>query len=122
MKKLLSISIVFILACSLLLIGGTRADAMNNESAALLAGAIALFGPPVLNAMTAGAFYTTPVHYSSYPRAYYPVRTEVIYAYPGYRKCYSHSSAYERGWREEWGHKYQRGRWHAWENYRDYDD
>jgi hypothetical protein len=57
MKKILTISVCLIIVCSFLLIGNTRADAMNNESAAMLAGAIALFGRPILNSIANDVFY-----------------------------------------------------------------
>ena len=46
MKKLMSITVIMMLTVSFLVIGNTNADAMNNESAALLTAGIVLLVYP----------------------------------------------------------------------------
>jgi hypothetical protein len=114
MKKILTISVCLIIVCSFLLIGNTRADAMNNESAAMLAGAIALFGRPILNSIANDVFYY------SYSTFTYPARTRVKHFYPGHRRYYGKKSfrPYRRGWRDErYEMEYRRGRMDARRNY-----
>ena len=125
MKKLITISMLLMLACSFLFIENTKAEAMNNESAAMLAGAIALFGRPVLNAISREVFYPAPYYDSSYYgdsyysnyypgySTYYPARTRIIYTSPGYSRHYRHGrDSYERGWDRDYDHEYgySRGR------------
>ncbi|MBM4139889.1 MAG: hypothetical protein FJ242_00115 [Nitrospira sp.] len=120
MKKLLSIGMLFIIAIGLVIIESDDVYAMNNESAAMLAGAIAIFGKPVLNAIAGEIFY--PTYYNSYPvyNSYYnsyPVQTGVIYQtapiydydsyyipYNGYGRGYDrgYSRGYKRGYRRGW--------------------
>ncbi len=130
MKKIITISMVFILACSFLFIGNTKAEAMNNESAAMLAGAIAIFGKPVLNAIGREIFYPAPYYdnsyygdsyysnyYSDYPTSYYPARTTIIYTSPGYSRHYRYGrDSYKRGWDRDCDHEYgySRGRHDRW--------
>jgi hypothetical protein len=106
MKKMLLVILVVALAGGFLVIGDTRAEAMNNESAVLLAGAIAVFGPPLLYGMS-GAYRPAPAYAASYP-----VRTEVVYEYSSYapheRHCWK-QRAYERGRRNGSSHGYLRG-------------
>jgi len=122
MKKLITISMLLMLACSFLFIENTKAEAMNNESAAMLAGAIALFGRPVLNAISREVFYPAPYYDSSYYgdsyysnyypgySTYYPARTRIIYTSPGYSRHYRHGrDSYERGWYEDREREYPRG-------------
>ena len=81
MKAIKIISILTIVVVTVVAVAGIEnAAAMNNESAAMLAGAIAVFGRPVLNAVTGTLFYP-PAYYHAPPvRTYYaPVRTGVIY-------------------------------------------
>jgi hypothetical protein len=59
MKKLISISLVLILAGGLLLAGNTKAEAMTGESAALLTALIPL---PVINAITHNHYVPPPVY------------------------------------------------------------
>ncbi|MCL5024335.1 MAG: hypothetical protein M1497_13415 [Nitrospirae bacterium] len=120
MRKIVITGLALALVCGFLFVGTPGAEAMNNESAAMLAGAIAVFGPPVLSAMTGNGFYREPVYSGAYYAPAYPVRTEVIYVSPGYRRhCGPAGHAYERGWRGEWRrHDYERGREHAGRYYR----
>jgi hypothetical protein len=115
MKRFLTMLMIAVVMCSFLLVGNTKADAMNPEAAALLAGGIVLFGASILNAATRGAYYPAPGYYDPYPAYYYPARTEVIYSYPRYPRYYRQNcNVYERGWREP---QYRRGRWSAWRGY-----
>ncbi len=97
MKKTKIIALFLIIICCFLLINSKNVHAMNNESAAMLAGAIAIFGKPVLNAITTEIFYP-PVY-----RAY-PATTGVVYTPAtsySYDPCYRPRSSYERGYCEE---------------------
>lgn len=123
MKKIVSIILTLVLACSFMFLGAPRAEAMNNESAAMLAGAIAIFGKPVLQTIVReitpppAQAYTTTYSYQAYP-----ARSEVVYVAPEHPDCYKpHNRAYMRGWRDERRRlEYERGRGDARRHY--YDD
>ena len=102
MKKLMSITVIMMLTVSFLVVGNTNADAMNNESAALLTAGIVLLGIPVMNAMAHGGTYPEPAYsYASPPR--YIEKTKIIYVQPKYRKHHrGRAKSYERGYRKEW--------------------
>jgi hypothetical protein len=109
-KKMILTGLVLVLTCGFLLTDTHRAQAMNNESAAMLAGAIVLFGGPILHAMTSDAYRPAPAYVESPPVSYYTTRTEIIYerpVYRAYRKPFR--GAYGRGWRDERA-GYYRGR------------
>ena len=99
-------------------VGVKKAEAMNNESAALLAGAIALFGQPVLHAIAGEVFYPEPVKvYRERPRKIIYKKVYVIKHERDddcYGPCYSPRNAYEKGWCDEWRRlerrDYRRGR------------
>lgn len=98
MKKLLAVGLVVVLACSFVLIGKGNAEAMNNEAAAMLAGAIAIFGGAAIHAATADAYYPEPVYVESYPVTYHRERTIIVNEYPRYRSVHRpYRDAYERG-------------------------
>ncbi len=101
MKKALLTILVVILAGGFLLAGTPKAEAMNNESAAMLAGAIVLFGGPILHAITTDAYRPAPVYVDAYQAPYYTTRTEIIYERPAYRKCDRPYRGYERERRYE---------------------
>jgi hypothetical protein len=107
MKKVLLVILIVVLAGGLLVMGNTRAEAMNKESAALLTGAIAVFGPPVLYATSRGVYRPGPAYAASYP-----VRTGVVYEHRSYapheRRC-GKQLAYERVRRDGVRHGYIRG-------------
>jgi hypothetical protein len=125
MKKSISIMVIMMLTVSLLVVGSRKADAMNNESAALLTAGIVLFGIPVMNAIAQGRPYAEPAYtYARPPR--YIERTKVIYVEPAYTKHRRHwAKPYERGYRKEWKRQqYRRGMRDARDDYRrgrDYD-
>ena len=125
MKKLISITVVLMLTVSFLVVGSTNADAMNNESAALLTAGIVLLGMPVMNAIAHGGTYPEPAYsYASPPR--YVEKTKIIYVQPQYRKQHRRwAKPYERGYRKEWKRiQYRRGMRDARHDYRrgrDYD-
>lgn len=122
MKKIMSITVIIVLMVSFLVMGSSKADAMNNESAALLTAGIVLLGIPVMNAMAHGGTYPEPAHsYAGPPR--YIEKTKIIYVQPKYRKHHRNwEKYYERGYRREWKrlearkgrrdarHDYRRGR------------
>jgi hypothetical protein len=108
MKKMVMAILVVVLAGGFLVVGDKRAEAMNNESAALLAGAIAVLGPPLLYGMS-GAYRPGPAYAASYP-----VRTEVVYEYRSHarneRYC-EKRRAYDRGLHDGVRQGYLRGRY-----------
>ncbi|MDH4233399.1 MAG: hypothetical protein OEW04_15390 [Nitrospirota bacterium] len=103
MKKLISISLALVLAGGLLLTDTEKAEAMNNESAALLTASIVLLGIPVVHAITHDHVRPAPVY-----AAPYPVQTTVVYTAPRYERHQRHdwerSHRHKRGW-----HKHRRG-------------
>ena len=125
MKKLMSITVIMMLTVSFLVIGNTDADAMNNESAALLTAGIVFIGIPLIHAMSHGGAYPEPVYaYAGPPR--YIERTKIIYVQPKYKKHRKYwAKPYKRGYRQEWKRKqYKRGMRDARRDYRrvrDYD-
>lgn len=95
-----------------------KAEAMNNESAALLAGAIALFGKPILQSIAGEVFYPEPVK-TYYQRPATKVIYKKVYVIKHenddcFRPCLSPRNAYERGWCDELRRierkEYRRGR------------
>jgi hypothetical protein len=125
MKKLMSIMVILMLTVSFLVIGNTNADAMNNESAALLTAGIVLLGIPVMNAIAHGGSYPEPAYsYASPPR--YIEKTNIIYVQPKYKNHRRQwAKSYKRGYRQEWKRiQYRRGMRDARHDYRrsrDYD-
>ncbi|MBI4699008.1 MAG: hypothetical protein HY758_08935 [Nitrospirae bacterium] len=129
MKSFISITIILMLTASCLIIGNSRAEAMNNESAAMLAGAIAIFGKPMLNAMANEIMYPgqeyAPSRHTQYRTAYpattrYVERTEVIYVRPEHERFCRHKwHAYKRGYRDGWRHYENRRERH--DSREDYD-
>ena len=104
MKKLISISLVLVLAGGLFLAGNSKAEAMNNESAALLTASLVLFGLPVISAIAHDHYGPPPVYADAYYYDSHPVETRVIYRAPRYERLYGNywgrGNGYERGWRE----------------------
>ena len=125
MKKLMSITVIMMLTVSFLIVGSTKADAMNNESAALLTAGIVLLGIPVMNAIAPRGTYTEPAYtYAGPPR--YIERTQIIYVQPKHKKHRRRwAKSYQRGYRKEWKQQqYRRGTRDARHDYRrdrDYD-
>ncbi len=125
MKKLMSITVIMILTVSFLVVGSTNADAMNNESAALLTAGIVLLGIPVMNALAHGGAYPEPVYSHAGPPRYIE-KTNIIYIQPKHRKHQKRwGKAYDRGYRKQWKRmQYRRGMRDARHDYRrarDYD-
>ncbi len=130
MKGVKVIGVVLTIALVFLLVPTKQAKAMNNESAALLAGAIALFGRPVLNAIAQDIFYGPErVYYTPRPTRVVYKKVYIYKQQPCYRPC-PPSYAYERGWcdemrrilRERERYEYERGRIDArWYYYREID-
>ena len=98
------------LTFSLLAIGANKADAMNNESAALLTAGIILLGIPVMNAIANEGAYTEPAYYNAGPPRYIE-KTQIVYVQPKYKKHRRHwAKPYKRGYRQEWKRQqYRRG-------------
>jgi len=104
MKKLLSISLVLILAWGVLLAENTKAEAMDPASAALVAGAI-LMVPPFISALAHAPYYgPAPVYGGGY------------YGGPYYGRGYYGRGYYGRG--HYGGGHYGRG--HRGEGHRGY--
>ncbi|HHN65773.1 MAG TPA: hypothetical protein ENK09_10470 [Nitrospirae bacterium] len=106
MKKLKTIVVLtLVFAFILSTVPVKRSEAMNNESAAMLAGAIVLFGRPILNAITrdfmyqpgGGNYYERPTKVI-YKKVYI-IRERDDNSY--YEDCRPPYSAYERGWCDE---------------------
>jgi len=113
------------LTVSFLVVGNTNADAMNNESAALLTAGIVLFSIPVMNALAHRGAYPEPAYSHAAPPRYVE-KTKIIYVQPKYKKHRRHwAKAYERGYRQESKRQqYRRGMHDARHDYRrgrDYD-
>lgn len=119
MKKLISLTVIMMLTVSFLVIGNTHANAMNNESAALLTAGIVLFGIPVINAIAQGGTYPEPAYSYARPERYIE-KTKIIYVQPKYKKHRRHwAKSYERGYRREWKRlQYRRGMRDAHRDYR----
>lgn len=126
MKKFITITVIFMLAVSFLLAGNTKAEAMNNESAALLTAGIVLLGVPVMRAIAREVTYPQPAYVYAAPPPRYIERTKIIYVQPRHKKHHRHwPRGYARGYRDEWNFlEYRRGRHDAREDYRyyQYDD
>ena len=104
MKKLISLSLVMVmLTGGLLLAENTKAEAMNNESAALLTASLILFGAPVINAIAHDHYRQAPVYGGGYYNSY-PAETRVIYSAPQYERHYGRyqdrGNRYDGGWSE----------------------
>ena len=121
MKKLISISLVLVLAGGLILAENKRADAMDPGTAALIA--TSLFFLPVLSAIShehdhyrPAAYYPVtypaPNYYGAYYVAPYLGRTRVYYSAPRYEGYYSRnwnrSYGYERDYRSHRGYNEDR--------------
>ena len=119
MKKLMTIMVIIILTVSFLVVGNSDADAMNNESAAMLTAGIVLFGIPVMNALANGGTYREPAYSHTGPPRYIE-RTKVIYVQPKHKKHRRHlRKSYRRGYRQEWKRQeHRRGRRDARRDYR----
>jgi len=121
MKKLISISLVLVLAGGLILAENKRADAMDPGTAALIA--TSFFFLPVLSAIAHEHDHYRPAAYypGTYPAAYYygayygapyPARTRVYYSAPRYVGYYGRNwnrgYGYERDYRSHRGYKENR--------------
>ncbi len=95
--------VTLILGLTFSFVSVKKAEAMNNESAAMLAGAIVLFGKPILNAI----MYPERQDYYERPtrvvyKKVYVIKHEHYDGYPPYYSdCRPPFSAYERGWCDE---------------------
>jgi hypothetical protein len=108
MKRLMYLFLVGVLVAGFTAAGTNKAEAMNNGSAALLAGTVALIGGAVVYAAALDANYHRPVYVGSrapvtyYREVYRPARTEIIYLEPGhsyYRP--RHVDRDDSGWRRD---------------------
>jgi len=130
MKKLISISLVLVMAVGLILAENKRADAMDPATAALIA--TSFFFLPVLSAIShehnhyrPAAYYpgTYPAsnysgaypaanYYGAYYSAPYPARTRVYYSAPRYEGYYGRNLnrgyGYERDYRSHRGYNEDR--------------
>jgi hypothetical protein len=128
MKKLISISLVLVLAGGLILAENKRADAMDPATAAVIA--TSFFFLPVLSAIShehdhyrPAAYYpgTYPAanYYGAYYDAYYDApyrsRTRVYYSAPRYEGYYGRNwnrgYGYERDYRSHRGYEERRVRY-----------
>lgn len=111
MKKSLTITFIFILAISFMAAGSTRAEAMNNESAALLTAGIVLLGIPVMQAMARDRGHHEQTYVYATPPPRHVERTTVIYVQPQDERRHKHwRKSYKRGYRDDnRRHEYYRG-------------
>ena len=91
MKKLISITLIMMLTVAFLTIGSTKADAMDNESAALLTAGIVLLSVPVMYAIANSGPHHEPAYYHAGPPRYIE-RTRVIHVQPRYEKYRGHET------------------------------
>jgi len=110
MKKLISITLIMLLTIAFLTIGSTKADAMDNESAALLTAGIVLLSVPVMYAIAnSGPHHEPAYHHAGPPR--YIEKTRVIHGQSRYEKYRGHSNWARRdtrSYRQEWRHQEHR--------------
>ena len=112
MKKLLSITLIVFLAGGFLLTEGKKAEAMNNESAALLTAGLVLIGAPIVYAITHD-HHAAPVY--SRPHRNYREKTIIVYKEPRYERHHWKKHArydrkhrhdrYDRDWDERRSHR-----------------
>lgn len=104
MKRLIYLFLVGVLIAGFTAAGTTKAEAMDSQSAALLAGTAALIGGAVIYASALDAGHQRPVYVQSYPsvthyrEVYRPVRTRVIYLDRDHRDCFP--DRWRNGYRE----------------------
>lgn len=117
MKKLSYLLLIGVIVAGLTVTGTGKAEAMDNGSAALVAGTVALIGGAVMYAAMVDADHHRPVYVGSYPavtysrEVYRPVRTEVIYVDHDRRDSFQRHSRQrdggyyrsDRGWRHDYG-------------------
>jgi hypothetical protein len=111
MKKTATIMFVFILAAGFLVAGGTRAEAMDHDPSAVLAGAAIILGIPVLHAIAHEAMYPGYAYVPAsheyrrhvYAAPVYIERTKIVYAQPMHRRPHTHWGRTHSRWpRGEW--------------------
>ncbi len=98
MKKMFSIGLVLVMACSFVLAGQNKAEAMDNASAAILAGTMAIIGGAVISAIASDAYAADRAYAGWRPAAYHNVRTVIVYEHPGYK---DRNRLYRRSWGAE---------------------
>jgi hypothetical protein len=121
MKRMVTITIIILLAVSFLVAGSRRAEAAHSDAPRVLAGLTIVFGLPVVNAVAREVVYTgpsyapaSPVHYRhAYPTTRYFERTKMTYGKPGH---FMH-----RHTERDQGKRY-RNEWRRHENRHDRDD
>ncbi len=125
MKRMVTITIIFLLTVSFVVAGSKRAEAMHNDGTPVLAGLTIVFGQPFVNTVAREIVYAGPAYAPAYPAHYrhaYPAtryieRTKIIYAKP------RHFMHRHRGWDRGWDHgKRYRDEWRRHEYRHDRDD
>jgi hypothetical protein len=110
MKKMITITVVFLLAVSFLVAGSTRAEAAHNGAPQVLAGLTIVFGQPFVNAVAREVVYAGPgyapaypVHYRhAYPSTRYIERTRIIHGKPGHFMHRDTGRDHGKRHRDEW--------------------
>ena len=87
MRKMLSIGLMVVMACSLVLVGQRKADAMDTASAVIVAGTMAFIGGAVVGAIANDAYAAERVYGERRPVVRHEVHTRVLYSRPDYRIC-----------------------------------
>jgi hypothetical protein len=93
MKKMLSVTLSLFLAGGLILTENKKAEAMNNESAALLTAGLVLIGAPIIHAITHDQRRPAP----AYSRSHYPVKTTIVYKEHRHERHYGRKHARYEG-------------------------
>lgn len=120
MKKVITIILIVIVSAGFLVAGSTRAEAMDNEAAAVLTAGMFLMGIPIMHAIVRDAVH----HGHAYSPPRYIERTKIVYAEPRHYRKHRHGHRdHDRDCRHEGDrHKHRRGHKDAHrDSHRDHD-
>ncbi len=108
MKKLITITVIIIVAACFLVAGSTRAEAMHNEREAALTAGMFLLGIPFMHAIAQEAIHHEHAYrHDDTPR--YIERTKVVYVEPRYERMHRYRH-HNRNCRHGWdSHEDRRG-------------
>ena len=110
MKKLISIVVILMVAVAFLVVGNTKAEAMNNESAAVLTAGMVLLGIPVMHAIAMEAAHHDRAYGHAYAPPRYIERTKIVYVDPRHKRMQRHRMKEQWGTRHGWDrHQYGPG-------------
>ncbi|RJR20042.1 MAG: hypothetical protein C4581_04035 [Nitrospiraceae bacterium] len=109
MKKLITITVIIMVAAAFLVIGNTGAEAMNRESAVALTAGMVLMGIPVMHAIAHEAAHHARAYDYAFPPRYIE-RTKVVYVQPKHKRMHRHRD-HDRDCRHGWD-RHNDGRGH----------